>query len=74
MILLSCLAFAGCQLQDDLFGKKTEKQELGTLELNVLAYSPASMSTKADETSTSVDTRDFAVLIKGEEQAGGTAY
>ena len=74
MILLSCLAFAGCQLQDDLFGKKTEKQELGTLELNVLAYSPASMSTKADETSTSVDTRDFAVLIKGEEQADGTAY
>ena len=74
MILLSCLAFAGCQLQDDLFGKKTEKQELGTLELNVLAYSPVSMSTKADETSTSVDTRDFVVLIKGEKQADGTAY
>lgn len=73
MILLSCLAFAGCQLQDDLFGKKTEKQELGTLELNVLAYAPASMSTKADGTSTSVDTRNFAVLIKGEEQTDGNA-
>lgn len=73
MILLSCLAFVGCQLQDDLFGKKTEKQELGTLELNVLAYAPASMSTKADRTSTSVDTRNFAVLIKGEEQTDGNA-
>ena len=74
MILLSCLAFAGCQLQDDLFGKKTEKQELGILELDVVAYSPASMSTKADENANAVDTKDFSVLIKGEEQTDGTAF
>lgn len=69
------LGLFSCQLQDDLFGKKTEKEELGTLELSVIANAPASMSTKAETTtSTEVDTKDFQVVITGEEKSDGTTF
>ena len=65
------LGLFSCQLQDDLFGKKTEKEELGTLALSVIANAPASMSTKAEST---VDTKDFQVVITGEEKSDGTTF
>ena len=65
------LGLFSCQLQDDLFGKKTEKEELGTLALSVIANAPASMSTKAEGT---VDTKDFQVVIIGEEKSDGTTF
>lgn len=65
------LGLFSCQLQDDLFGKKTEKEELGTLALSVIANAPASMSTKAEGT---VDTKDFQVVIIGEEKNDGTTF
>ena len=65
------LGLFSCQLQDDLFGKKTEKEELGTLALSVIANAPASMSTKAEGT---VDTKDFQVVIIGEEKRDGTTF
>lgn len=65
------LGLFSCQLQDDLFGKKTEKEELGTLALSVIANAPVSMSTKAEST---VDTKDFQVVITGEEKSDGTTF
>ncbi|MGM9758774.1 MAG: DUF4493 domain-containing protein [Parabacteroides sp.] len=74
-LLLILLGFSSCQLQDDLFGKKTETAELGVLELSVLANAPVSMTTKADVTKgEAVNTDDFEVLIQGEEQTDGSLF
>ena len=74
-LLLTLLACSSCQLQDDLFGKKTETTELGSLELSVLANAPVSMTTKADATQgAAVNTDDFEVMIKGEEQTDGSVF
>ena len=74
-MLLALLACSSCQLQDDLFGKKTETTELGSLELSVLANAPLSMTTKAEVTKgDAVNTDDFEVLIQGEEQTDGSVF
>ena len=77
-LLLTLLACSSCQLQDDLFGKKTETTELGSLELSVLANAPISMTTKADATQgAAVNTDDFEDLLgrffKHDERTGRPA-
>ena len=73
-LLLTLLACSSCQLQDDLFGKKTETTELGSLELSVLANAPVSMTTKADATQgAAVNTDDsyrFNIMQKLHNQVG----
>lgn len=54
-----------CQLQDDLWGKKSETEQVGVLQLQVEATAPASLSTKADESSNAVNTSDFEVKVQG---------
>lgn len=71
MALLCGLSLTSCQLQDDLFGNKTEKEELGLLELSVLANAPASMTTET-KAGNEVNTENFEVKIEGEERTDGT--
>ena len=62
---LSIMGLFSCQLQDDLWGKKSETEQVGVLQLQVEATAPASLSTKADESSNAVNTSDFEVKVQG---------
>lgn len=62
---LSIMGLFSCQLQDDLWGKKSETEQVGVLQLQVEATAPASLSTKADESSSTVNTSDFEVKVQG---------
>ena len=61
---LSIMGLFSCQLQDDLWGKKSETEQVGVLQLQVEATAPASLSTKADESSNAVNTSDFEVKVQ----------
>lgn len=58
---LSVIGLFACQMQEEMWGKKTEKEQVGVLTLNVEAAAPASLSTKAED----VNTANFAVVVQG---------
>ena len=69
MVAIALIGATSCQMQEEMWGNQTGVEQVGVLQLKVEATAPASLTTKAEASTTtnSVDTQDFAVVVKGKE-------
>lgn len=71
--ILIVIGMTSCELKDELWGKSSDDGETGALELGVSVTQPTS-TTRADETTTTIDTSDFPVIITDESGATVKEY
>lgn len=69
IVAIALIGATSCQMQEEMWGNQTGVEQVGVLQLKVEATAPASLTTKAEASTTtnSVDTQDFAVVVKGKE-------
>ena len=69
IVAIALIGATSCQMQEEMWGNQTGVEQVGVLQLKVEATAPASLTTKAEASTTtnSVDTKDFAVVVKGKE-------